>query len=1088
MCNALNSTLRRRLSVLFFCCFAVWPTWNSRAQVAQVSSDTLNHEDRITLLRQPLENISQIERRLQLATVKIDALAMAGQREGQTEETVASAAGLLEAWQAYRNVVETAQVLLADLTSEASDKRASDAAAEAERVRDELKRLQGLDAPVTVTEDLLKTAEKLLVTAKTRVNVLSERQADRSALINGGFAEQRVTVEQELADLKKRNESVRQEIAAMPPLEVPGANEEGRMLVGDSLFANPVREQLEVKIATRELVLGNLKLREQLTDQQYRTDELILTEVRALAEALQRRVDALTAARGRSVIERLEYSLLQTDLAEERAVIELQLFVERVRAEHFAPSRISQPIREHDTKTGLAHFDDRLNRSSGRWDRLVRALTHYRSNTLLELRASLRRERAVWRTNLVELASRHEELMVSLQRIENVRRRASERFEVLAEEIFAKLEAAEASAESLAAVKTEVGTQRSQLNEVAQAAVEIVTPVVHKLDTMMTRVSEHNQKLARIGHSIYWRRMWSRDAGVLATNWRAASKSATGLFTGLFGAATVTKKRDQEDTIANLDAAFDVESNAAARKTRFGAALSSVTTMQASSMASAVFFAVAVGCVLLRITRRRGVALARRIEEDFRRVRSSEEETRPLLGISERVNLLVLNMVGDLAIIALVGVALVGAVYWFLADVMIQSVISAGIGLFVGTIALLRFVHHLFESESAPHRVIPCGDVVARHYRWWFGVFSMYSLVALMPLVMLYYADLSAILRAAVFEIYKTGALVLLLLFLLPRSRVLGQQDRLASNWVSLFLFIVHPLIVVSISSLLILQAIGYGALVTYVTSGLLNSFIVLGLLAIAGEYALDTVEHKVMSAPEGDGHLGGRPPFTKHDAQSMEKSAGYLLSFMKAIVRTIAVILVCGSILWIWDVPLDRGSMNYRVVGLSVLTALIATILDRVIYAALVTLGRTGKLPESTTRLIGRWTRGGIFLLAILTIIAIAGWKVDSIFTFVTTLLAMVAIGFVAVWSILSNFLVTMVLLVWKPFNVGEEVEILPEAISGQVVDINFMYTTLRSEDGKMTAVPNSMFVQKLIRRTPLRRGPKRTLAEQLESEEALD
>jgi small-conductance mechanosensitive channel len=99
-----------------------------------------------------------------------------------------------------------------------------------------------------------------------------------------------------------------------------------------------------------------------------------------------------------------------------------------------------------------------------------------------------------------------------------------------------------------------------------------------------------------------------------------------------------------------------------------------------------------------------------------------------------------------------------------------------------------------------------------------------------------------------------------------------------------------------------------------------------------------------------------------------------------------------------------------------------------------------------------------------------------------------MVAIGFVAVWSILSNVLATLVILIWRPFNVGEKVEILPEGIEGQVIDINFVYTILKSDDGKKTAIPNNLFAQKFIRRSSLRTVPKRTLAEQLASDQPLD
>ena len=78
--------------------------------------------------------------------------------------------------------------------------------------------------------------------------------------------------------------------------------------------------------------------------------------------------------------------------------------------------------------------------------------------------------------------------------------------------------------------------------------------------------------------------------------------------------------------------------------------------------------------------------------------------------------------------------------------------------------------------------------------------------------------------------------------------------------------------------------------------------------------------------------------------------------------------------------------------------------------------------------------------------------------------------------------------ILIWRPFNVGEWIVLLPEEIEGQVVDINFIYTILRANDGTRTAVPNNLFAQKFIRRQTVRSTPQRTLAEQLEASKPLE
>ena len=100
-------------------------------------------------------------------------------------------------------------------------------------------------------------------------------------------------------------------------------------------------------------------------------------------------------------------------------------------------------------------------------------------------------------------------------------------------------------------------------------------------------------------------------------------------------------------------------------------------------------------------------------------------------------------------------------------------------------------------------------------------------------------------------------------------------------------------------------------------------------------------------------------------------------------------------------------------------------------------------------------------------------GVSLASVWTVVSAVVAMVAIGFVAVWSILSNILCTLMLLIFQPFKVGNEVEIVDPAmasgINGVVRNINLMVTTLRSSQNDEiidTQIPNNLFFQKLVRK----------------------
>lgn len=127
--------------------------------------------------------------------------------------------------------------------------------------------------------------------------------------------------------------------------------------------------------------------------------------------------------------------------------------------------------------------------------------------------------------------------------------------------------------------------------------------------------------------------------------------------------------------------------------------------------------------------------------------------------------------------------------------------------------------------------------------------------------------------------------------------------------------------------------------------------------------------------------------------------------------------------------------------------------------------LGRRSRLPVSTVatlRIVTRWA------LVLLTGAALLqSWDVlQSVWAAVTAVIALIAIGFVAVWSVLSNVLCSFILLGARPFRIGETISFIGEDVAGRVESVTLLYTTLRSEDGSQLLIPNNQFLQKSIRR----------------------
>jgi len=123
---------------------------------------------------------------------------------------------------------------------------------------------------------------------------------------------------------------------------------------------------------------------------------------------------------------------------------------------------------------------------------------------------------------------------------------------------------------------------------------------------------------------------------------------------------------------------------------------------------------------------------------------------------------------------------------------------------------------------------------------------------------------------------------------------------------------------------------------------------------------------------------------------------------------------------------------------------------------------GRLSPHTFAIARRLLSWAFWGIAILIVLQQYNVT----DNVWTSLTAILAMVAVGFVAVWSVLSNAFCSVVLMISRPFNVGDSIEFLGDAWRGKVVDFNMIFTTLRDDEGAMLLVPNNLFFQKPIRR----------------------
>ncbi|MCB0735920.1 MAG: mechanosensitive ion channel family protein [Bacteroidetes bacterium] len=104
------------------------------------------------------------------------------------------------------------------------------------------------------------------------------------------------------------------------------------------------------------------------------------------------------------------------------------------------------------------------------------------------------------------------------------------------------------------------------------------------------------------------------------------------------------------------------------------------------------------------------------------------------------------------------------------------------------------------------------------------------------------------------------------------------------------------------------------------------------------------------------------------------------------------------------------------------------------------------------------------IVLVAILT--GVWGLDREQVLAFVTSVLAVLGVGFFAQWSLLSNITAGIILYFNHPLKIGDYITILDkdEPMAGIIEDISLFFLHVRDDLGDVYTIPNTVVIQKTI------------------------
>ncbi len=145
--------------------------------------------------------------------------------------------------------------------------------------------------------------------------------------------------------------------------------------------------------------------------------------------------------------------------------------------------------------------------------------------------------------------------------------------------------------------------------------------------------------------------------------------------------------------------------------------------------------------------------------------------------------------------------------------------------------------------------------------------------------------------------------------------------------------------------------------------------------------------------------------------------------------------------------------------------TAILA--LTRVLRTVLRRVDPRLHIPYDTMLLVLRFVAGALWVLLGLVILGVWGVSVSGLWTFLASVGTLVGVGFLATWTMISNATATLLITIWRPSRLGQDVELLPENLKGRVIDRNLMFTALREKSGTILQIPNNLFFQKMFRVT---------------------
>ncbi|CDT55387.1 mechanosensitive ion channel family protein [Vibrio coralliirubri] len=149
--------------------------------------------------------------------------------------------------------------------------------------------------------------------------------------------------------------------------------------------------------------------------------------------------------------------------------------------------------------------------------------------------------------------------------------------------------------------------------------------------------------------------------------------------------------------------------------------------------------------------------------------------------------------------------------------------------------------------------------------------------------------------------------------------------------------------------------------------------------------------------------------------------------------------------------------------------------LLKRFISTTVTNLAQVKSVATTRTMFIIRCFNIFSFILLFATYIIVSGIGYGNFTIFISSLVTVFGVAFIAQWSILSNITASFLIFFVFPYRIGDSIIIADgDDIEGKILEIKMFHTLIKHPSGNLIAYPNSLLLQKSVTKVLKKNSPR--------------